>query len=98
MSEIKVFRLNDYEWWAGLNLFRVARHYMKMTGLHRDEAFENPYELGEKEMASEYVKDNDGEFTGYPGATMSFARALELRLEKGHGEDGKPFFFAGAEW
>ena len=97
MNETKVFMLNDNEFWAGPSFFRVAKHYMRLTGLKRDEAFENPHEIGETGMQRLRVVDNDGEITGYPGAVMSFARALELQLQKGYGQDGKPFFFAGDE-
>ena len=57
---MKVFRLNEYEWWAGESLESVKKMYMEVTGLDEDEAFEDDYELSEEDMNREIYTDEDG--------------------------------------
>jgi len=57
---IKVFRLNDYDWWAGESLESVKKSYMEATGLDEFEAFDDDYELSEEDMNREIYTDEDG--------------------------------------
>jgi len=49
-KKIKVFRLNEYEWWAGKDLKSVKKHYLEVTGVPPEEAFDDPYELSDADM------------------------------------------------
>ena len=59
-GDMKVFRLNDYDWWVGSDLESVKKSYMEATGLPEDEAFDDAYELTEEEMNKLLYKDEDG--------------------------------------
>ena len=59
-SKTKVFRLNDYDWWAGNDIESVKIAYKKETGMSDDEAFDCPKELTQEEMKShEFYPDCD---------------------------------------
>ncbi len=38
--KIKIYSLNNYEWWAGKNLKEVKKDYTKVTGVSGEEAFD----------------------------------------------------------
>lgn len=44
---VKVFRVNDYEWWAGTDLESIGVAYKEATGIdpNDDEGFDNPQEV-----------------------------------------------------
>jgi hypothetical protein len=57
---IKVFRLNDCDWYAGTSLEECIEHYMKDMHLSREEAADaDARELSEKDM--QRLKFIDGE-------------------------------------
>ena len=71
---MKVFKLNDLDWWAGDDLESVKAAYMAETGMDAAEAFDDPRECTEQEM-----RENEF-YQGEPGApetTVSFAQQLE---------------------
>lgn len=45
-----IYRLNDYDWWAGSSLEVVKAAYLEVTGLDEDDALDDPRELSDKEM------------------------------------------------
>jgi len=47
---IKVFKLNDYDFYAGLNLEGCIKVYIEETGLPRDDAIDDPHELSDEDM------------------------------------------------
>lgn len=82
---IKVFRLNDYEWWAGPNLAACIADWKKWTGLDEEE-LDDPRELTADEMARiQYVDPDDD-------TKHSFAQELSERLS-GKEEFPQPFAF-----
>ena len=52
MSEIKIYRVNDYEWWAGSDLDSIKAAYEEHTGIDpdSDEGFDAPREVGDAGM------------------------------------------------
>ena len=83
---IKVFRLNDYEWWAGPSLAACIADWKKWTGLEEDE-LDEPRELTAEEMARVQFVDPDDE-----KVKRSFAEELSERVSAGL-EFPQPFAF-----
>lgn len=94
---MKVFRMNEYEEWAGESWEQVKEEYLELTGLPEDEAFEEPRERTQEEMKTLTVVDCDGDVTGEEDKVFTFAEWLSILLERGLASDGEPFFFAGYE-
>jgi len=86
---IKVFRLNDYEYWAGENLETVKAEYLRQTGVPENEAFDDPEEITPDEMATRPLMD-DGDST-----IKTFADGLAGMLRDG---TKVPCYFAGTEY
>lgn len=87
---IKVFRINDYDWWAGEDIESVKAAYKKETGLTDDEAFDEPGALTAEQMRScEFYPDCD------TSRAIQFKTALRKMVR-----DGKKFprFFATTEY
>ena len=85
---IKVFRLNDYEWWAGEDLDSIRSAYQRETGIDPDdpdEGFESPHVLLSEQMDSHIMREFDEDFEpghkpdGYP----TFQQYLDLLLRQG---------------
>jgi hypothetical protein len=85
---MKVFQLNDYEWWAGEDLESVKAAYLKETGVSEEEAFEDPQEVSEADMQVLKYYQTEGVF-------CSFAEALADMLAAG---DKFPCCFACTEY
>ena len=47
---VKVFRLNLFDWWAGYDIASVKSAYLVETGLTKEEAFDEEEELPEEAM------------------------------------------------
>ena len=93
--DIKVFRLNDYEWWAGETLEEVKKNYTEITGVDGEEAFDEPIEAMSAEAlkSTKYhtdTKDKDGK-----AIVITFAEELENRIKSGQ---KFPCFFATTEF
>jgi len=93
--KIKVFRLNDYEWWAGETLEEVKKNYTEITGVDGEEAFDEPIEvMSEKALKStKYhtdTKDKDGK-----KIVITFAEELEKQIKS---KQKFPCFFATTEF
>lgn len=85
---IKVFQLNDSDWWAGRSLEEVKVVYMKETGLPEDEAFDNPLELSAETMSKlKFVREDNSKVTFQDQLDFLVANEFEF-----------PCFFASTEW
>jgi hypothetical protein len=73
---MKVFRINDCDWWFGSSLEQAIAAYMAETGLPFDEAVDSPRELTPEELAKHTYCDDDG-------TTHSFAEEVERMLSEG---------------
>jgi hypothetical protein len=87
-EKIKVFKVNDCDWYAGEDLESIKDHIMWFTGYDADEEFDDPYELSESEMR-QYT------FTDIDGTTRDFKEELKKRIKDG---DHFPCFFASTEY
>jgi hypothetical protein len=83
---MKVFKLNDYEWWMGPDWDAVRDHYKQLTGLDDEEAFDDPRELTDREMLLTHFRDDDG-------TVYTFAEWRDRLIERGEGIG----LFAGVE-
>lgn len=98
---MKVYQLNEYEWWAGKSLFSALRAAMDHTGLDVDEIVDDPREMPKAmtdEQMAKVIFTDDGGLTGEEGKKVTFADALELMIKAGEGSDGNGFPFASTEW
>lgn len=85
---IKVFKLNEYEWWAGGSWEEVKKCYMDTTGLSEVEAFDDEcHELTPDEM-------NSLKFYGEDNSERTFQEELDKEIAEGQ---EFPCFFAGTE-
>jgi hypothetical protein len=85
-ATFKVYRLNDYEWWMATSLEEAIAAAMKETGLPRDEASDDPYELSNEDLQRLIFRDDDGN-------RRTFAEELIRRAES----DPRPHCFAAEE-
>jgi hypothetical protein len=93
MAEIKVFKVNDYEWWAGADLTSIHEVYEERTGIDPDDAdegFDHPQELSTEEMEKKTIHFEEGPTPD----TATFQEYLDEMIEKGA---VFPCFFAGTE-
>lgn len=95
-NEVKVWRVNDYEWWAGTNIESIKVAYKEATGIDpdSDEGFDSPRELTAAEMGSmRYCYNEDGYFS--ENETRSFREQIDLEISEGQ---TFPCYFAGTEY
>lgn len=101
MAEIKVFRVTDYEWWAGESLEAVRPAFEQEHGVSAedpDEGFDGAYELSPEQLATHTMHEWDEDFEDdhQPEAGMpTFQECLDLMVRNGR---KFPCFFAGTEW
>ena len=91
--DIKIFRLNDYEWWAGRSLDEIHAAYKDATGIDPndpDEGFENPRQLTEEELCAKRIYYDNGE----EAFDESFRARLDTMIAL---EQPFPCHFAGTE-
>ncbi|MCU1285917.1 MAG: phiPLPE 70 [Acidobacteriales bacterium] len=75
-ATIKVFEVNDTEWWAGTDLESIKTAYKEITGIDpddEDEGFQDPHALTDEEMETLQFSDDDG-------SKRSFREQLELMV------------------
>lgn len=77
LPPIKVFRLNDFEWWAGPSLAACIADWKKWTGLDEEE-LDDPRELTAEEMARVKFVDPDDDYR-----ERSFESELAERIAAG---------------
>lgn len=86
---MKVFAMNDCEWWAAESLEEAKADYIKETGVpEEDGPFDDPHELGAEAMNRLRFSDDDGS-----------VRSFEAQLKKMVAEGSKfPCLFATTEY
>jgi hypothetical protein len=88
-ATVKVFAMNDCEWWAAETLEQAKADYLKETGTEEaDEPFDDPHELDEEAM--DHLR-----FTDEDGTSRSFREQLEKMVSDGC---EFPSFFATTEY
>lgn len=86
--KVKVFALNDYDWWAAETLEEAKAAYLNETGMKEaDEPFDDPHELDEVAMNHFRFREEDG-------TTRTFREQLEKMVSNGQ---DFPAFFASTE-
>lgn len=92
MSEkIKIFKLNDCDWWAGSDLESVKADYLKTTGeTELDDTFDEPYELSDALMERLKFRRDDDNHT-----EVTFKEELARQIAEGQ---EFPCFFASTEY
>lgn len=93
MGEVKVFKLNDYEWWAGESLDSIRPAYLEATGIDPDseEGFDHPRELSDEELQKKTIHFDEGEAPD----KSTFKEYLNELIAKGQ---EFPCYFAGTEY
>ncbi len=94
--EIKIFRLNDCDYYIGKDLDSCKKHYMKETGLDEDEALEEPEELTEGQLKIFMFNNREGDIDYFPKGELTFKKALELEIE--NNDRDYPYLFASTEY
>ena len=89
-KQIKVFQLNDCDWWAGYDLESVKKAYVKETGMSLEEAFDDPRELTDEEMDTLKHWGDEGDNK----EPITFRQELDRMIESGF---EFPWFFASTE-
>lgn len=86
---IKVFQLNDYEWWAGESLESVVEYYENNVTNDPDEMEElkDAYELSDEALDTLIFNDEDG-------SQKTFRQELENCIKE---KQEFPCFFATSE-
>ena len=97
MGQIKVFHMDDIDWWAGRTLESTKRAYLAETGLSADEAFEEfePYELPDTELDRLKFIDEDRRNAEGKMVKFTFREHLLIMITEG---EKFPCFFASSEW
>ena len=94
--KIKIFRMNDCDYYIGESLKSCKEHYMKLTGLDKDEAFEEARVLTNKELGQMIFDNREGDIDHYPKGELTFKDALKLEIEKN--DVAYPYLFASTEY
>jgi hypothetical protein len=95
-APIKVFKLNDYEWWAAASLAEAIADWKQWTGFGDEEAAENlddPRELSDEEMDRLQFAHTEEDDTPY--RKQSFRAELAEQIAAG---ETFPGFFATTEY
>ena len=95
VSGMKVYRLNDCDYYMAQSLDEAKSQYMLDTNLPDYEAFDDPYELDLYDMISINFVNEDG--TNYTFADELRRRVVECFYLYGNGYT-KPRLFASTEW
>ena len=91
---VKVFRLNDCDWYAGSSLQECIEHCVKETGFAREDAADSDArELTDAEM--ERLKFIDGEPGDKAAPRITFKERLAQMVAEG---TTFPCFFASTEY
>jgi hypothetical protein len=90
--KVRVFKLNDYEWWAGYDLDSIRVDYLKQTGVHPDSelGFDGPQEIPEDAMLTLRYYYDESDLS----KSRSFREELDLLIANGQ---NFPCFFGGTE-
>lgn len=85
VKEIKLFKMNDYDWWAARSIEEAVQDYKTFCG---EDGIKNPHELSEEEMNRLIFKDDDGE-------SRTFNEQLKKEIDRGA---EFPCMFASTEY
>ena len=91
---MKVYKLNDYDWWAGNTLEEVKKSYINETGVSKEEAFEEPYEVSEADMNKLKFYTTEHNDKGEE-ITRTFREELDYIIKEGQ---KFPCAFACMDW
>lgn len=86
---IKIFRLNDCDWYAGNNLEDCINEAIKQTGLTREEIVDSPSELSDADMEKHHLHEED------KTDKFTFRKSLDELIEN---NTVFPCFFASTEY
>ncbi len=75
---VKVFRLNSFDWWAGYDPISVKLAYLGKTGLAQEESFDGPEELPKEGMKTLRIYSNP-----YAKESRSFQEELDRMVATG---------------
>lgn len=92
---MKVFQLNQSDWWAGSDLDSVIAAFRAELGA--DATIDNPHELSDEELDRLKFVDGDDPINsdGTPGGWRTFREELARSVAVGQ---TFPCFFASTEW
>ncbi|MBM9499724.1 hypothetical protein JWG44_05600 [Leptospira sp. 201903071] len=105
-NQIKVFKLNEYEWWAGTSLLKTLRECIRQYGVTIEEIYDKSefkiQNLDDGRVWWDGYQIDDGEteedkFWLKRMCRVSFRRAIELSLRDGQDPE-IPFPIACTEW
>jgi len=87
---MKVFRINDYEWYAAETMEQAIDCCVKLCGVGREEAYDESiaHELTKDEMEKYTYQEDDG-------VTRTFAQEIQLMIDS---DVEFPCFFAGTDF
>lgn len=88
-KDLKVFKMNEYDWWCDKSLEAAKINYPISVGIHSDECIEDPYKLTEKQLLS-YKYHHD--------CSHSIISSFKERLQALQSISDKPSFFASTEF
>lgn len=90
-QRIRIFALNDCDWYAGADLESCIQDYLEMTSAAREDVIENPHELDDEAMDRLVFVDDTGDTT----VRRSFREQLDRMIAEGV---EFPNFFASTEY
>lgn len=91
---MRVFRMNDCDWWMARSLDEAKADYISQTGSTEDELCPDARELTEEELDRLRFTDTD-EYERPIGKTCSFRKELQRRIDAGV---TRPGMFASTEY
>jgi len=84
---VKIFRLNPFDWWAGYDLASVKSAYLLETGVAKEEAFDEQEEVPQEAMKTLRIYT-----TPYAKESSTFQEELARMVAEGQ---VFPCYFAG---
>jgi len=91
-KKVKVYQLNEYDWWAGYSLESVKKAYIKETGVPEEEAFMDEGEVSDEAMDRFKYWGGEDNLYDYP---ITFREELQHMIDQGI---EFPCFFATTEY
>lgn len=88
---MKIFKLNEYEWWCAETMTAAILAACQESGLSEDETIDDPYEVGPEELAQTKFFYEDGD------RTKSRSMAEQLEIDRAAGRR-MPYLFACTEY
>lgn len=68
---LKVFQMNEYEWWCDFTIDEAIDNYLEATGVTEEEGLDDPNELTEEQLKMLTIRVNDDS-----DKTMTFEQYL----------------------